>query len=424
MFDQQIKDRLNKETQARLPWLEELYKHFHANPELSGKEEKTAARLAQELEALGLEVHSGIGGHGVVGVIKNGDGPTVLIRGDMDALPIKEITGLPFASQAVGISHEGQELPVMHACGHDVHTTNLAGVAAVLSELKDLWRGTVWILGQPAEEAIGGANLMMKDGLYERLGRPDAALALHVDPTVPTGSVSLAAGVQSSCSNSLDITVKGKGGHGASPQRTKDPVLIASHLVMALQSIVSREVKPTEMAVITVGAIHGGTKRNIIPEEVLLNLTVRAYDAELGNELIAAIKRTAMGVALSHGLPEELYPVVELVDTSYPPIINDEKLTGQLTQVFEDVLGEGKVEDAQPLTGSEDFSFFGFADPPVPTVMYRLGVTPKEKVDEEKNGGAKITPVHDPRFFPQLEGSMATAVVSMSAAALSILDKA
>ncbi len=423
MLDQELKDRLRKETESRLPWLEELYKHFHANPELSGQEEKTAARLAEELSALGLKVHTGIGGHGVVGVMQNGQGPTVLIRGDMDALPLKEITGLPYASQATGLNHDGLETPVMHACGHDVHTSNLAGVAAVLDAMRDYWQGTVWILGQPAEEAIGGANLMLQDGLYERLGRPDLALALHVDPGVPVGSVALAAGVQSSCSHAIDLTVRGKGGHGAAPHRTKDPVVLAAQIVMALQTIVSREVKPSEMAVVTVGAIHGGTKRNIIPEEVVLNLTLRAYDAGLAENLVKAVKRTAQGIAQAQGLPEELWPRLEPVDTSYPPIINDEKLTQQLKTVFEEVLGEGTVVEASPITGSEDFSFFAQADPPVPTVMYRLGVTKKEALEAEADGGPSVAPVHDPRFYPDLDGSLAAAVVSMAAAAMSAMPK-
>jgi amidohydrolase len=419
----ELKERLGQEVESRLEWLNGLYQHFHANPELSGQEKNTAAHVAKEFEALGLEVHSGIGGHGLVGILDNGPGPYVLIRADMDALPIKEITGLPFASQVTAIGEDGQEVGVMHACGHDVHTTILIGVASVLSSMKEMWQGKIMFLGQPAEEAIGGAALMMKDGLYERFGRPDQALALHIDPFVAEGGVSLSPGVQSSCSHALDLTVKGKGGHGASPHRTKDPVFISAQIITALQGIISREKNPSEMGVITVGSIHGGTKRNIIPEEVVMKLTIRAYDAGLADQFVEAIRRTANGIAQANGIPEERWPQAKLVETSYPPIINDPELTGQLESTFKDLLGEENVAPSDPTNGSEDFSYFAQADPPVPQVMFHLGVTQKERLDAAENGGPKVAPGHDPRFYVDLEKGLPTGLKSMAAAVLSTLAK-
>ncbi|WP_163339545.1 amidohydrolase [Desulfopila sp. IMCC35008] len=423
MLSQELKKQLDVEVTKNLNRLETIYKQIHSNPELSCQEEQTAATVGAELNKLGLNVHTGIGGHGLVGVLENGSGPCLLIRADMDALPLRELTGLPYNSQVVSIDVNGNQIPVMHACGHDLHTTCLIGVASVLTALKAKWQGKVLFIGQPAEETIGGADLMMKAGIYDKFGRPDFALALHVDPFVAAGSVTLAPGVQSSCNHAVDLIVKGIGGHGASPHQTKDPILLAAHIITALQSIISREVNPSEMGLITVGAIHGGTKRNIIPEEVVMNLTIRAFDRNLADKLLEAVKRTACGIAQAHGLPEELWPVVELPETSFPPVINDPCLTETIKSVFCDLLGPDKVDLDTPSNGSEDFSFFGEYDPPVPLLMYHLGVTAPDRLEKAVDGGGKIAPVHDPRFYPDLHPSLATGVTTMSGAALHLLRK-
>lgn len=423
MLSPELIRQLGVEAQQHLDKLESIYKQLHSHPELSCQEEQTAARVAGELQQLGIEVHTGIGGHGLVGVLENGPGPCLLIRADMDALPLKEQTGLSYGSQVVSIDANGKQMPVMHACGHDLHTTCLIGAASVLTALRTRWQGKILFIGQPAEETIGGADLMMKDGIYHKFGRPDFGLALHVDPFVAAGSVTLAPGVQSSCNHAVDMIVKGIGGHGASPHQTKDPVLLAAHIIIALQSIISREVNPSKMGLITVGAIHGGTKRNIIPEEVVLNLTIRAFEKDLADNLLEAVKRTACGIAQAHGLPEKLWPVIERPETSFPPVINDPGLTEAIRRVFCDILGSDKVGLDTPSNGSEDFSFFGEFDPPVPLMMYHLGVTDPKRLEDAEKGGDKIAPVHDPRFYPDLHPSLITGVSTMSGAALHLLPK-
>ena len=424
MMTQEFREMLDRAVTHRLPSTLELYRHFHANPELSCQEAKTADRVAVELKRLGLAVHSGIGGHGVVAILENGPGPSLLIRADMDALPIREQTDLPYASHVTGIDPNGNEVPVMHACGHDLHTANLIGTAAVLADLKNHWSGTVLFVAQPAEETIGGAALMMGDNIYARFGRPDHALALHVDPFVAAGAVTLSAGVQSSCNHAVDMKIRGIGGHAASPHRTKDPILLAAQIIMALQTLVSRETDPLDMAVITVGSIHGGTKRNIIPEEVILNLTIRAYDRSLADTLLASVYRTATGLARAYGLPEALWPEIVQPEKSFLPVINDPHLTALITDVFRDLLGNTQVSDARPSTGSEDFSFFGECDPPVPLLMYHLGVTDPGRLEMAKHNDReeKICPVHDPGFFPEPERSLPTAMATMSAAAIRLLE--
>lgn len=421
MLTPELKKQLDVEVEHHLNRLETIYKKIHSNPELSCQEKQTAACVAGELKNFGLDVHTGIGGHGLVGVLENGPGPCLLIRADMDALPLKELTGLPFGSEVVSIDANGQKMPVMHACGHDLHTTCLIGAASVLSTFRERWQGKILFVAQPAEETIGGADLMMREGIYHKFGRPDFGLALHVDPFVAAGNVTLAPGVQSSCNYAVDMIVKGIGGHGAYPHQTKDPILLAAHIITGLQSIISRELNPSSMGLITVGAIHGGTKRNIIPEKVVMNLTVRAFERELADNLLEAVKRTACGIAQAHGLPEELWPVIEMPEISFPPVINDPQLTETVRNVFCDLLGSEKVGLDTPSNGSEDFSFFGEFDPPVPLLMYHLGVTDPERLDQAEKGGDKIAPVHDPRFYPDLHPSLATGVSTMSGAALHLL---
>lgn len=303
-----LKQRLMDLVGAELEALNVLYRHLHAHPELSGREVQTAAYLAERMRCLGLVVHTGLGGHGLAGVMENGPGPTVLLRADMDALPLKECTGLPFASTAEADLHE-QSAGVMHACGHDVHMTCLVGAATVLRSLQPWFGGRVIFVAQPDEEVQGGARLMMAEGLYGKTGRPDWCIALHVKPDLAAGFVGLAPGVRSSAAQALDIAIRGRGGHGAAPHQATDPVVLAAQFVLALQSIVSREIDPAKMGLITVGAIHGGTKRNIIPDRVDLNMTVRAYEEEVRDRIVSAVVRTAKGLAQSRRGETRLVPL-------------------------------------------------------------------------------------------------------------------
>ena len=411
---------LSQAVGEQAPRLEAIYRHFHAHPELSGAEIETAARVAAELEQLGLAVFTGIGGHGLAAILDNGPGPSIMLRADMDALPITENTGLAFASRVRTLDGQGREVGVMHACGHDLHTTCLIGAATVLSALKEHFKGRVIFLAQPAEESIGGARLMMEDDVYAKTGRPDMALALHVDAELPAGAVGLGPGVRSSACHSLDVTIRGRGGHGASPHQAKDPVVLAAQFILGLQTIVSREIDPTEMALITVGAIHGGTKRNIIPEEVELNITLRAYAETIRLQLADAVARLAGGLAQAAGLPPELQPIVRVAEPPYPPVINDKALTARLQSIFETLLGREQVIATKPLTGSEDFGQLGLTDPPIPMVFYQLGVTSPRRLKMAAEGGPPVSLEHDPGFYPDLEVSLPTGVATLAAAVLEL----
>ncbi len=416
-----LKQRLEAAVTARLDELTDLYRHFHAHPELSEREERTAARVAEELGKLGIQTLTGIGGHGVAGVLENGPGPALLIRADMDGLPLTEATGLPFASKVRDIGPGGREVGVMHACGHDLHMTCMIGAAAALSELKDAWSGRILFVAQPAEETVGGARLMMEDGLYVRTGRPGFGIALHVAPDLPAGSVALGPGVRTAGSHPLDVTIRGRGGHGAMPHKTRDPVVIASRLVLALQTVVSRELDPADMGLITVGSIHGGSKRNIIPDRVDLDLTIRFFKPEVGEQIVEAVKRTAGGLAQAAGLPTDLHPIVKTAEPPFPPVINDPDLTRRLNQVFTDLLGAEKVTETPPSTGSEDFGFFGLSEPAVPLVYFKLGVTGQERLDAAGNGEGEVSMLHEAGFYPDLREGLPTGVKTLAGAGLELL---
>lgn len=394
-----------------------LYEHFHAHPELSFCERETAARLAKEWSATGAEVATGIGGHGVVGLLRNGDGPTVMLRTDMDALPVTEQTGLACASTVKVTNESGAEVGVMHACGHDAHMTNLIGVARYLAANKDRWHGTVMLIGQPAEEHGAGAKAMLDDGLFKRFPKPDFALALHVDATLATGVVGYRAGYSMANVDAVDITVRGRGGHGANPHTTIDPVVQAAQLVMSLQTIVSREVKAIDPAVVTVGSIHGGTKHNIIADECHLQLTVRSYSDEVRKQLLSGIERKAKAVAIGVCAPE---PVVEVTEGT-PSLRNDEKLTDRIAQVFRRVLGEDKVILSEPAMVAEDFSHYGRAG--VPILMFRLGVVDSERLARYEQAGQQPPPLHSPQFHTDIEDTLVTGVTAMASAALELLKR-
>jgi hippurate hydrolase len=403
--------------------LEAIYKGIHANPELSFMETKTAALVASEWRQLGLEVTEKVGITGVVGVLRNGPGPTVLVRGDMDALPIKEATGLPYASTAIVKDLSGKDQSAMHACAHDVHVTNIIGTARVLVALKDRWSGTVVFIAQPAEEIVGGARAMLADGLYTRFPKPDYALALHVSSQYPAGTIGYGEGAFLANVSSIDITVRGVSGHGSAPHTAKDPIVLASEIVLALQTIVSREVKPGETAVVTVGTIHGGTKRNIISDEVKLELTLRTYDDKVMEQLIASIRRICAGLGQAAGVPADRLPVVTVTPESSPATVNDAALTQRIAGTLTGIMGSEQVKQVAPITGAEDFTLFGRTNDHVPICLWWVGGTAPEKFEEAKRTGVPVPSNHNFAFAPVPEPTIKASVTSMTAAVLDLLAK-
>lgn len=399
-----------------------LFLDFHKNPELSFKENRTAGIIAKELRAIGgIDVTENVGGTGVVGVMRNGQGPTVLVRADMDGLPVEEKSGLPYASKVRQVGVDGVDVPVMHACGHDVHITSLLGTARQLAAMKDRWSGTVVFIAQPAEERVGGAKAMIEDGLYTRFPKPDYALAFHVSSALATGKLSASEGIQYSSADSVDIIVHGVGAHGASPHTGKDPVYIGSQIVVALQSIVSREIMPLSPAVITVGAFHSGLKHNIISDRADLQVTVRANDEETRAQLLAAIERVAKGVARTHGVPEDKLPEVK-VSEGTPTTVNDtalaQRLNGAMTRSFG---AETLVPFRQLGMGAEDFAYFVEEKHDVPGYYFAVGGTPQAAFDAEKAGGPAVPSHHSPLFKIDPEPSVRLGTEAMTVAVLDLL---
>jgi len=406
------------------PSLEKLYRDLHTHPELSFREEKTGLKLAGELKALGIEATTGIGGHGVVGVLRNGPGPTVLVRTDLDALPVKEQTGLPYASRARMTNDLGVEVDVMHACGHDVHMTSLVGTARQLTRLKERWSGTIVFIGQPAEERGAGARAMLKDGLFSRFPKPDYCLALHVSSDMPAGTLGVVEGFMLANVDSVDITVRGAGGHGAWPHKTKDPVVLAAQTIMVLQTIVSRETDPLESAVVTVGSVHGGTKHNIIPDDVKLQLTVRSFTDEVRANTLAAIKRIVRGQALSAGIPEDRLPLVTVDEREFTPATyNSPELARRIRGTFTGIFGEKKVVTRRPVMGGEDFSEFGRTADKIPICIFWLGSVEPERVAESERTGKPLPALHSPLYRPVPEPTIKTGVTAMTAAVLELVGK-
>lgn len=401
-----------------------LWDYFHRNPELSFKEVNTAARMAKELRAVpGMLVTEKVGGTGVVGVLKNGEGPVVLLRADMDGLPLQERSGLPNASKVRQVGIDGLEMPVMHACGHDVHITSMIGTARQLAALKDRWKGTVLFIVQPAEERVGGAMAMMKDGLYTRFPKPDYALAFHVAANMPTGKIAAAEGIQYSSADSVDIKVFGVGTHGASPNLGRDPIYIASEIVVGLQSIISREKGPLEPGVITVGAFHGGTKHNIIPEQANLQVTVRANSRESRNMFIDAIRRVAINTARAHGVAEDKLPEVTVSETT-PVTINDGPLARRLNTVLAEKLGPDVVIPFQQTNmGAEDFSYFVDPSYGVPGYYFAVGGSNPAWIEAAKNGGPPVAGHHSPLFKIDPEPSVRLGTEAMVTATLDLLKR-
>jgi amidohydrolase len=399
----------------------QFYKQIHIEPELSLAEEKTSARLAEQLRKAGYEVTERVGGWGVVAVLKNGPGKTLLIRTDLDALPVKEQTGAEYASRATGRGSTGQPVDVMHACGHDVHIASLVGTARVLAELKSQWKGTLVLIGQPAEELGKGARAMLEDGLFTRFPRPDLALALHVDSELELGKVGFVPGFAMANVDSVDVVIRGIGGHGAQPQATKDPIVIAAQAVLALQTIASREIHPIDPVVVTVGSIHGGTKHNIIPNEVTLQLTVRTYKDEVREKTLKAIERIVKGVALAAGVPAELAPIVTVRDEHTPATYNTPELVDRVVATLRKTLGQANVVPREPSMGGEDFGQFGRQEPKIPIFMYRLGSIPAQRLaDSIKPGGKPLPSLHSSTYLPD-PGTIRFGVLTMSSAAIDLL---
>ena len=396
-----------------------LYKDLHANPELSYQEFETSEKLANLLESIGYEVTRNVGGNGVVALLKNGNGKNIMFRADMDGLPVEEKTGARYASQKKVTNLDGEEVFTMHACGHDVHMTVLIGVAEYLFENKSEWQGNLILVLEPAEEVSGGARNMIKDGLFTRFPRPDYNLAFHVNAGMPTGKVGFLPGWAMANVDSVDITVKGIGGHGAYPHTTKDPIVIAANIVTQLQTIVSRQIAPTDPAVVTVGSIHGGTKHNVIPNEVKLQLTLRSYTDEVRNETISSIKKIVKGSAISAGLSEENYPVIEIKDEYTPAVFNNPSLVEKIQKSFVKSLGEENVIKVSPVMGGEDFGMFGRVEPIIPTALFWLGAVNTKVYEMAQKEDLVLPSLHSDLFLPDAEPAIATGVKAMT---LAILD--
>lgn len=417
---------LSASAERQLPALTETYKHLHRNPELSHHEEKTSTYVAAELRKLGYAVTEHVGKYpdgsrafGVVGVLENGAGPRLLLRTDLDALPVEEKTGLDYASTVRSTNPQGQDVGVMHACGHDLHMTVQLGVAREMATRKSQWHGTLMLIGQPSEEMIDGARAMLNDGLYERFGRPDFVVSEHDSNLVPSGSIAMKGGPLLATSTGIYVTMRGVGGHGSSPQSGKDPIVLAAEFVMVAQTIVSRQIDPQQPAVLTVGTIHGGTKNNIIPDEVTLGLTLRTYSAGVRDQIVADVRRTAEGLAQAYGVPADRMPVVTLGEGT-PATINDPALAARLRAAAIPALGKERVLDAVAVMGSEDVGLFTL-DGKIPGAMYWLGAADPQKLAESEKTGVPLPSLHSALFAPVYAPAITTGVTAMAAMALDLL---
>ena len=415
-----LNEKLQKHIEKDLAYLDAIYTDLHQNPELSLFEKETSKKLAAELRKIGFEVTENVGGYGVVGVLENGDGPTILYRTDMDALPMAEKTGLPYASKATVKDANDNLVNAMHSCGHDMHMTVWLGTARALKELSSEWKGKVVFIGQQAEEIGQGARMLLEAGLYEKFGVPDYGIALHSSPNILAGQVGYGKGYTMANTESVDITVKGQGAHGASPHKSIDPVVLASLIVMDLQTIVSRSIDPTDPAVLTVGSIQGGTKHNIIPDEVKLQLTLRSYSDKARLQLVEGIKRVCKGQAIAAGLPEEMHPEVKVYEGYTPANYNDPALVDRLIASSAEAIGKENVVDAARLMVGEDFSRYGRTKEDVPTVLLWLGTVTPERVAEFEEKGADLPGLHSPFYYPNKEKSIKTGVAVMTSAIIDL----
>ena len=411
----------NASAEYKIDEIVSLYKFLHSNPELSWQEDKTSNYLANILEENGYNVTRGVGKKGVVAILKNGKGPTLMIRADMDALPIEEKTNLEYASKVRQVNRFGKEVPVMHACGHDIHMSVLIGTAKNLISMKNKWSGTLMLILQPAEEVGQGSLAMLEDGLFERFPRPDFNLALHVGGMGPAGTVGYQLGYAMANVDSVDIIVNGVGGHGAYPHTTIDPIVLASQIVLSLQTIVSRKIDPLEPAVVTVGSIHGGLKHNIISEEVKLQLTLRSYSDEVRNKTINEIKKIVNGLGMAAGLPENKMPKVLVKDEYTPALYNDPDFSNKVLNFIRNEIGKDNVVEIPAVMGGEDFARYGRQDPRIPSLLFWLGGTSKENWKKYLNNEIDMVSIHSPFFAPDPEPTITTGIRAMTASALGLL---
>src|SRR5436309_3697699 len=423
---------VEKTAVSELPSLLAIYKDIHSHPELSTREEKTSALVAKELRATGCEVTENFGKYdnpnlkcyGVIGIMKNGPGPTVLVRTDLDALPVEEDTGLPYASKVTTKGDDGREVHVMHACGHDAHMSAFIGTARALQRLKERWSGTIVFIGQPAEETAGGARALLKAGLYNRFGKPDFALGFHDKADLQTGHIGVTPGYTYANVDSVDVTVRGIGGHGAYPHKTKDPIVLAAEMINAWQTIASRENNPLDPIVVTVGSIHGGTKRNIIPDEVTMQLTVRTYKKQVREKVLAAIERIAKDIAAAGGVLPERAPIVTVrKDEFCSATYNNPELTKRLVAVWRKSLGNENVEIVDPTMGGEDFSEYSLPDHSIPAVDCQFGAVDPAKFTDYKQTGKELPSLHSSKFAPLPEPTIRTGIVAMTTAVLELMKK-
>jgi amidohydrolase len=417
-------DPLRDAVRADMPSLLELYRHLHANPELSLQEARTAARMAEEVRRLGFRVTTGVGGHGVVAVMENGPGPVLLLRAEMDGLPVEEQTGLPFASRVRATSTAGTESGVMHACAHDTHMTTWVGAARRLAAMKRDWSGTLVMIAQPAEEIGVGARAMLEDGLYTRFPKPTHAIAFHNSATLPAGHIGYSIGPALANVDTVDIKVRGIGGHGAAPHTTRDPVVLGARIVGSLQTLVSRELNPLDPAVVTVGSFQAGTKHNIISDEAVLLLTVRSYTPETRRLLLDGIRRIARGEAIAAGIPDDRMPEVTIREGEYTPAtLNTAALTHSTAALFRARFGEERVAQVPPVMAGEDFGRYRLADPLIESLIFWVGGVPEAKWREVDGDTSRLPSLHSPFWAPDPDPTIATATEAMVAAALGVLGR-
>jgi amidohydrolase len=423
---------VEKAAASELPSLLAIYKDIHSHPELSWHEERTSALIAKELRAVGCEVTEQFGkydnpnlkGYGVIGIMKNGDGPMVLVRTDMDALPVHEETGLPYASKVTTTNDDGKEVPVAHACGHDAHMAAFIGTARALQGLKDRWQGTIMFVAQPAEETVTGARALLKAGLYSRFGKPTFALGFHDKADLQTGHIGVTEGYTYANVDSVNITVRGEGGHGAYPHKTKDPIVLSAEIINALQTIASRENNPLDPIVVTVGSIHGGTKHNIIPDEVKMQLTVRTYKSDVRDRVLTDIDRIAKGCAAAAAIPPDRVPIVDVLKDQFTPATyNNPALTKRLVAVWKKVLGPDNVDMVDPTMGGEDFSEYSLPDHSIPAVDFHIGAVDPAKIAEYKKEGKELPSLHSSKFAPVPEPTIRVGIISMTSAVLELMKR-
>ena len=405
------------------PSLIQLYEHLHANPELSFQEEKTSARMAQEIRALGFEVTEKVGGFGAAGVLKNGPGKTVLVRTDLDGLPVREIGSAPYISKATTKDDAGRERRGMHHPADDMHMTCWVGAARALVAAKDQWKGTLIFIAQPAEERGMGALAMIEDGLFKRFPKPDVCIALHCDAGLPAGTVGFTSGAATASTDTVDILVKGVGGHGAMPNTTKDPIVLASQIVLALQTIDSRELHPVEPVVVTVGKFNGGTKHNIIPDKVELGLTVRTTSAETRNQVLESIKRICRGLGIAAGLPEKLLPEIKLTGPGTPSLYNNPELTARVSGVWSDAFGKASIIERKTSMAGEDFSRYTMTPERIPVFLAWIGTVAPEKIEKAEKTGEVLPSLHSPFYRPEPAPSITFGIKAMTLAVMNELNR-